>query len=79
MLLLKSILAILYATSVQQILAFPVDEATDIQAIAPRQAAGTGNRQNDPIKIDFFIGGESRLPFDADCYAILCLKRSRVL
>lgn len=90
--LISSIAVFLYALGLQGTLATPIlNEPRDIGPleIGPRddtitdlvRRAGTGNDPSDPIEaeLNLDIGKSNMLPFEADCYAILCLGAPDVL
>lgn len=70
----------LYAVGILQALAVPVnpepEAAGDSHAVL---ATGSGDSQSDPIKANLEIKGQSALPFDVDCWAILCKGAPNVL
>ncbi|KAE8138700.1 hypothetical protein BDV38DRAFT_281997 [Aspergillus pseudotamarii] len=70
----------LYAFSAQHALAVPVNPelgATGVENIALK--TGSGDSPSDPIKADLEVKGQSALPFDVDCWAILCKGAPNVL
>jgi hypothetical protein len=71
----------LYAINVQQVLAAPVSPELDEASGGNHTvlATGSGDSKSDPIKADLEIKGQSALPFDVDCWAILCKGAPKVL
>ncbi|OAA71580.1 hypothetical protein ISF_02131 [Cordyceps fumosorosea ARSEF 2679] len=70
-----------YAVGIQQALAAPALDDLDgietgmeaLNITKSLVARAAGDTQNNPILADLTVTGQSQLPFDADCYAILCL------
>ncbi|KAF7617016.1 hypothetical protein F9C07_2284533 [Aspergillus flavus] len=79
--LTKSLLVFaLYMFGTQHVLAVPVNpepDATSVENVALK--TGSGDSQSDPIKADLEVKGQSALPFDVDCWAILCKGAPNVL
>ncbi|GMG22980.1 unnamed protein product [Aspergillus oryzae var. brunneus] len=79
--LTKSLLVFaLYVFGTQHVLAVPVNpepDATSVENVALK--TGSGDSQTDPIKADLEVKGQSALPFDVDCWAILCKGAPNVL
>lgn len=66
-----------YAAGIQQALAAPVDNEITARGLEIRATPGESN--TNPIKASVNVQGQNQLPFDADCYAILCKGADRVL
>ena len=81
---ISTIFLALYAVGILQVLATPAPH--DLEVVETLNAtkslvarAGSGDTPTDPIEADLTVSGQSQLPFDADCYAILCLGAPDVL
>lgn len=66
-----------FAAGIQQALAAPVDNEVTARDLEIR--ATPGESDTNPIKASVNVQGQNQLPFDADCYAILCKGADRVL
>lgn len=70
----------LYAFSSQHALAAPVNQESEATGVINAALkTGSGDSPSDPIKADLEVKGQSALPFDVDCWAILCKGAPNVL
>ncbi|GAB1195586.1 hypothetical protein APSETT444_004847 [Aspergillus pseudonomiae] len=81
MLFTKSLLVFaLYVFGTQHALAVPVNPESEVaRSVDVSLKSGSGDTKSDPIKADLEVKGQSALPFDVDCWAILCKGAPNVL
>ncbi|BCR87201.1 uncharacterized protein ACHE_31188A [Aspergillus chevalieri] len=76
---LQTIIALCLYAGAQQAVAAPVDRDNEVAARDLEARASPGESNANPIKASVNVQGQNQLPFDADCYAILCKGADRIL
>ena len=72
---------ILYVANIHASLAAPVHPAEDVtfNELEIRAGSAAGSDKSNPIKATMDVNDNNALPFDGDCYAILCLEKKPLL
>ncbi|ODM23815.1 hypothetical protein SI65_01404 [Aspergillus cristatus] len=73
------LLTVFFTAGAQQALAAPVDSSGELEARELVIRATPGESESNPINLEIEVEDDSALPFDGDCWAILCKNAPTVL
>lgn len=71
--------ALFLTDSAYKALAAPVNSSGELEARELAIRATPGESESNPINLEIEVEGNSALPFDGDCWAILCKNAPTVL